>query len=84
MVLLKVPGGIPNLNESIEKIVQAFPDLAIRVRIPLSIYDPSEQDYGVWRGASFGIEFRDPALAGAFREDLETFIREWVERRARA
>lgn len=80
VALISVPGGVPNLDAPLEAIIAGAPDMATRVRLPLSLYDPQDQAYDPWLKVAWVLECREQRLARVFREELDQFVRAFVER----
>lgn len=83
VVLTTVPGSIPNLDKTLQEIAARAEAAgqAIRVRMPLSLYNIDTDAYVSWEAVRFVLEFAKGETASLFREDLERFIREWVGER---
>ena len=78
VALISVPGGLPDLDATLNALITASPDAAIRIRLPLYLYDPTDQQYNPWPRMSWVVECRDQRLAAQLRDDLDHFIRAWV------
>lgn len=77
--LVTVPGGRPDLDETIKYAAQGTPEgFPLKVRIQPTIWTPSLGEYRALSGVSWTVEFRDLETVVGFREALDTFIREWV------
>jgi len=81
VTLKGVPGGEPYPDAPLSTVIEA--DGFVRVKLRGEYWPPSSNDYNyrLWPGVLWTLEFADVATAKAFREDMEGYVRGWVETR---
>lgn len=82
--LVKMPGGVPNLDEALDELVARHPEDYVRLRICFQLFDKDKMSYPAMKHNAWRLEFQQPNELSRFRDELDLFIRGYVERRQRA
>lgn len=80
--LTRVPGGVPTMAQQLEEMHAKLASVGKPLRIRFALYFVNEaSDSVAWKGAVFGLSFRDAEDARQFAADLQTWAQAWVEAR---
>lgn len=81
VVLKGVPGGEPYPEAPLATVLDEHGVVRVKLRAEYWPPSPSDYNYRLWPGVLWTLEFADVATAKAFREDMEAYVRSWVEAR---